>query len=144
MKVREILRRKGHEVVTVDPGATLLAAMRRLVEHDIGSLVVIDDGEVTGIVTERDVLRLGAEDPGLLEATSVGDAMTADLIIATPDDDIHYCMEVMTRNRVRHLPIMEGHDLKGIVSIGDLVNNLRKHAEAENRHLKDYIRGAVR
>lgn len=144
MKVREILRRKGHEVVTVDPGAALLAAMRRLVEHDIGSLVVIDDGEVTGIVTERDVLRLGAEDPGLLEATSVGDAMTADLIIATPDDDIHYCMEVMTRNRVRHLPIMEGHDLKGIVSIGDLVNNLRKHAEAENRHLKDYIRGAVR
>ncbi len=144
MKVREILRRKGHEVVTVGPGTSLLAAMRRLVEHDIGSLVVVDDGEVTGIVTERDVLRLGADDPGRLEATSVGDAMTADLIIATPDDDIHYCMEIMTRNRVRHLPIMDGRDLRGIVSIGDVVNNLRKHAEAENRHLKDYIRGAVR
>lgn len=144
MKVREILRRKGHEVVTVGPAATVLDAMRRLVEHDIGSLVVVEDGEVTGIVTERDVLRLGAGDPGRLEATTVGDAMTTDLIIATPDDDIDYCMEIMTRNRVRHLPIMEGRDLRGIVSIGDVVNNLRKHAEAENRHLKDYIRGAVR
>lgn len=144
MKIREILRRKGDEVVTVGPEATVLSAMRRLVEHNIGSLVVVEGGDVEGIITERDVLRLGAEAPVRLEETTVRDAMTGDIIIATPDDDIDYCMDVMTRNRVRHLPIMDGTQLRGMVSIGDVVNNLRKDAEAENQHLRDYIRGAVR
>ena len=144
MKIREILRSKGTGVVTVEPGATVHDAMRRLVEHDIGSLVVLEGGDVVGIITERDVLRLGSRDPGYLKDRRVSEAMTGDVIIATPDEDIYYCMEVMTRNRVRHLPILEEGDLRGIVSIGDVVNACRRDAEAENQYLKDYIRGSVR
>lgn len=144
MKIREILERKGHEVVTVGPDGTVLDAMRILVEHDIGSVVVTEGGDVVGILTERDVLRLGARDPAALASTRVGEAMTEDLVVGTPGDDIGYCMEIMTRNRVRHLPVMEGGELRGIVSIGDVVNASRRDKEAENRYLKDYIRGTMR
>jgi CBS domain-containing protein len=144
MKIREILRSKGTDVVTVEPGATVHDAMRRLVEHDIGSLVVLEDADVVGIITERDVLRLGSRDPVFLKDRRVSEAMSEDVIIATPDEDIYYCMEVMTRNRVRHLPILEEGELRGMVSIGDVVNACRRDAEAENQYLKDYIRGSVR
>ena len=144
MKIRDILRDKGTDVVKIGPEATVLDAMRRLVEHDIGSVVVEEDDEVVGILTERDVLRLGARDPHGWESTQVRDAMTSDLIIATPDDDTHYCMEIMTRNRIRHLPIIRGGRLEGIVSIGDVVKASRDDAEAENQYLKDYSRGRVR
>jgi len=144
MKIRDILRQKGTDVVKIGPEATVIDAMRRLVEHDIGSVVVMDGDEVVGILTERDVLRLGAREPGGLEGTRVRDAMTADLIVATPDDDIAYCREIMTRNRVRHLPIIGDGELKGIVSIGDVVKASRDDVQAENQYLKDYIRGQVR
>jgi CBS domain-containing protein len=145
-KVREILRAKGTDVVTVPPDVSVRDAMAVLVKHDIGSVVVTDGDAVKGILTERDVLRLGADGGDLLDSTGVADAMTPqeDLVIAVPDDDIGYCMQVMTENRVRHLPIMEEGDLRGIVSIGDVVNALRDHAEWENRYLRDYIRGDLR
>lgn len=144
MKIRDILRDKGTDVVKIGPDATVLDAMRRLVEHDIGSVVVVEEDEVVGILTERDVLRLGAREPGELSTTRVGAAMTSDLIVATPDDDTAYCREIMTRNRVRHLPIVGGGDLKGIVSIGDVVKASRDDVHAENQYLRDYIRGEVR
>lgn len=146
MKVREILADKGTDVVSVPPGATVLDAVEVLVEHDIGSVLVLEERRVRGILTERDVLRLAARGPQTLAATAVADAMTPedDLLVGSPDDDIHYCMNVMTENRVRHLPITASGDLRGIVSIGDVVNACRRDAEHENRYLKDYIRGEVR
>ena len=145
-KVREILRHKGTEVVTVSPEATVQDAMAVLVEHDIGSVVVTESDAVRGILTERDILRLGANGSGRLSTMRVSEAMTPQesLVIAVPDDDIAYCMQVMTENRIRHLPIMEEGDLRGIVSIGDVVNATRDHVEWENRYLRDYIRGDVR
>lgn len=145
-KIREILRRKGTDVVTVSPDVSVQDAVGVLVEHDIGSVVVTDGNAVRGILTERDVLRLGANGGGRLPTTLVADAMTPQdsLVIAVPDDDIGYCMQVMTENRIRHLPIMEEGELQGIVSIGDVVNALRDHAEWENRYLRDYIRGDLR
>ena len=99
-----------------------------------------------GILTERDILRLGANGSGRLTTMRVAEAMTPqeELVIAVPDDDIGYCMQVMTENRIRHLPIMEEGHLRGIVSIGDVVNATRDHVEWENRYLRDYIRGDVR
>lgn len=146
MKVREILAHKGSDVVTVSPDDTVPRAVEVLVEHDIGSVVVMEGDQVLGILTERDVLRLTARGPDVFVGTEVTEAMTPenDLLVGSPDDDIHYCMNVMTNNRVRHLPIMEGPDLRGIVSIGDVVNACRRDAEHENRYLKDYIRGEVR
>lgn len=144
MKIREILSAKGSDVVTAPPDVSVLEAMRVLVHHDIGSVVVLEGEEVAGILTERDVLRLGAEGPERLETTQVREAMSRELLLGRPEDDIRYCMDVMTENRVRHLPVMEGGQLRGIVSIGDVVNACRRDAETENRHLKDYIRGEVR
>jgi CBS domain-containing protein len=141
MRIREIVHTKGTFVVTVDPDRTVLEAMQVLVEHRIGAVVVMRGDEIAGILTERDVLRLGAESPTKLETTRVSDAMTRDLIVAVPDDDLDYAMQAMTRNRIRHLPIVEGGRLAGMLSIGDVVNAVRSHVESENRHLRDYIQG---
>ena len=145
-KVREILLDKGTDVVTVSSDVTVQDAMAVLVEHDIGSVVVQDGETVQGILTERDILRLGANGGERLTSMKVAEAMTPQerLVIAVPDDDLGYCMQVMTENRIRHLPIMQDGDLRGIVSIGDVVNALRDHVEWENRYLRDYIRGDLR
>jgi len=147
MKIREILHRKGHEVVTIEPHRALSEALRLLVNQGIGSLVVTEDAvsdPVQGILTERDILRLVDRDPGILARESVGEVMTRDVIVAEADDDVAYLMEVMTRNRIRHLPVMEEGRLVGMVSMGDVVNTLRKDVEAENRYLRDYVQGMVR
>jgi CBS domain-containing protein len=143
VKIREILRQKGSDVVTVSPDDTVLQAMQVLVERNIGSVVVVQGHEIQGILTERDTLRLGASGPDRLSVTSVGDVMTRDLVIGVADDDLDYAMSVMTMQRIRHLPIVDGAKLEGIVSIGDLVNALRSEAEFENRYLRDYIRGTT-
>ncbi|MFQ5889158.1 MAG: CBS domain-containing protein [Gemmatimonadota bacterium] len=144
MRTRDILERKGREVVTVSPGLTVLEAMRVLVEHNIGAVVVVEGAEIRGILTERDVLRLGAVKPEKLATTLVGEAMTVDLLVGVADDDIDRVMGIMTENRIRHLPIVDGKTLKGILSIGDVVNALRKETEVENRYLRSYIQGGVR
>ncbi|MFQ5679732.1 MAG: CBS domain-containing protein [Gemmatimonadota bacterium] len=143
MKIRDILSAKGHGVVTASPRETVLSAMRTLVEHNIGAVVIMEEGAIVGILSERDVLRLGARSPEALAETSVGEAMTRELVVGVPDDDVHYAMGVMTQNRVRHLPIVHDDRLEGIVSIGDLVNACRKAMEVENRYLRDYIQGAA-
>lgn len=143
MKIRDILQRKGSEVVTSTPDQSVLEAMRTLVEHNIGSVVVMRGNEILGILTERDVLRLGSRDPELLASSRVGEVMTTDLVVAVADDDIQYVMGVMTESRIRHLPVVVDGRLSGIVSIGDLVNACRREAEVENRYLRDYIQGRV-
>lgn len=141
MKVRDILREKGYEVVTVPPSLSVQEAMRLLVGHNIGSVVVVEEEKVHGILTERDILRFGATDPHRLRSMQVSDAMTSRVIAGATDDELDQVMEVMTENRIRHLPIVEDGWLEGIISIGDVVNALRQRVESENRHLRDYIQG---
>jgi CBS domain-containing protein len=144
MKIHDMLARKGRVVHTVGPRQTVAEAIRLLVGHGIGSLVVTEGEAIRGIITERDILRLADRSPGTLGEILVEEAMTRDLLVAGPDDDVQHVMEVMTRNRVRHLPVLEGGRPQGIISIGDVVNALRRDAEEENRHLKDYVQGRVR
>ena len=144
MRIREVLDRKGGSVVTVEPDRTVHDAMRILVENNIGSVIVTQDGSTVGILTERDVLRLGAASPEALATTLVGEAMTRELVVGVADDLVDYAAGVMTANRIRHLPIMDGQRLTGVVSIGDVVNALKQEKEVENRYLRDYIQGAVR
>ena len=144
MKIRDVLDRKGREVVTVEPESTVLEAMRVLVDHNIGSVVVTRGDEILGILTERDVLRLGAAGPGALSDTRVADVMTVELVVGVSDDAIDYVAGIMTANRIRHLPVVDGGSLVGVLSIGDVVNAMKQAVEVENRYLRDYIRGAVR
>ncbi len=142
MRVKEILSRKGADVVTISPTETVHEAIQALVEHNIGGLVVTaSNGTVVGIVTERDIMRECAERSDRIKVTTVGDVMTRDVIIGVPEDELDYVMGIMTKNRIRHLPVLDESGLVGIVSIGDVVNAHLSQAEFENRMLKDYIHG---
>jgi CBS domain-containing protein len=140
MKIRDILCGKGAQVVTIGPDATIHDAMTALVVHRIGSLVVLDQkGKIAGIITERDILRECAARSEHVKETTVREVMTTDLIIGLSDDEIGYVMGIMTHNRIRHLPIMTGERLEGLISIGDVVKAQLEETEFENRYLKDYI-----
>lgn len=141
MKIRDLLNEKGYDVVTVPPSFPVQDAMRLLVEHNIGSVVVAKEKVVEGILTERDILRLAAEDPVAMPAQKVEEVMTKDVVVALLDDSVDYVMEIMTKNRIRHLPIVDQGWMQGILSIGDVVNALRKKVEVENNYMRDYIRG---
>jgi CBS domain-containing protein len=139
MKIRDILRHKGSDVVTASTGDSVLQVVQVLVDQNIGGVVVVDGEEVIGILTERDILRLTATKPDAFQALEVGHVMTRDVIKVAPDDDLAHVMEVMTEKRIRHLPVMEEGRLAGIVTIGDVVNAFRRVAEDENAHLRQYI-----
>ena len=141
MRIENILRDKGRDVVTVTGSRSVLEAVHILVENNIGGLVVVEGPHPVGILTERDVLRLTAQSPGELSGILVRDAMTTALVTASPEDELRSTMDVMTENRIRHLPVLDGGELVGIVSIGDLVNACRVAAESENTHLREYIAG---
>ena len=141
MKIRELLEKKGYEVVTVPPTLPFQDAMRLLVEHNIGSVIVAEDQVVQGILTERDVLRLAAKDPAAMTSLKVEDLMTRDVVVGLPEDTVDYVMEIMTRNRIRHLPVVDDGWMHGILSIGDVVDALRTKVEVENRYMRDYIQG---
>ncbi|MDT8340868.1 MAG: CBS domain-containing protein [Longimicrobiales bacterium] len=142
MHLSQILSHKGSDVVTIRPDATVLEAIRILVQRGIGALVVVEEGLPSGILTERDVLTFTAGGPALLAHTPVGDVMTRDMVTAGPCDTLAHAMDVMTHRRIRHLPILQEGDLAGIVSIGDVVNALRVVTAEENDHLKAYIASA--
>lgn len=143
MKIRDILRSKGTEVISVGPDQPVLAAVKILSEHRIGALVVRTGDEIHGILSERDLLNLVARAPDTIAEARVEDIMTRDLIVGVPDDDVDYVMNIMTENRIRHLPVLNDGHLEGILSIGDVVNAVRRSIESENRHLKDYIHGVA-
>ena len=140
MKIADVLRKKGSTVVTVAPDLTIQEAMRILVDHNIGALVVVG-GRLEGIITERDLLRAASADVQRLATARVRDLMTAEVITTTPDADIRQVMDTMTNSRIRHLPVVTADAVCGIISIGDVVNALRQTVEHENRQLYAYISG---
>lgn len=155
MQIKDILREKGSKVVTIEPHYTIHDAINKLNENRIGALMVTEpDGEIIGIITERDILRKCGEkcvrlngSPSENEVacpTLVEHTMTRELIIGVPDDDLNYVMGIMTKNRIRHLPILDDGKLVGIISIGDLVNAHFEEKVFENRTLRDYIHGTAR
>jgi CBS domain-containing protein len=143
MKIRNLLDARRHDVVSVPPSLPVTGAVRLLVERNIGSVVVTTDGVVEGILTERDILRLVARDSGGVERLKVEEVMTRDVIVGLPEDSLEYVIEIMTQNRIRHLPVVEDGSLHGILSIRDVLGALRKNVQAENRYMRDYIQGKV-
>ena len=144
MDAKTILNRKGRTVHTVSPSATIREAMALLLRHSVGSLLVVDnDGEVLGIVTERDIFRLAFEHEGRIMGIPVDAVMTRNLIIALPHDTVDYLKSLMTENRIRHLPVIDQGKLAGIISIGDIVREESSAVAVENRYLKDFIFGTT-
>lgn len=140
MKVKDILAKKGSQVVTVREETTVLDAMSVFSSNRVGSLLVVDKNDaILGIIAARDVLMAVMNDLQGITELPVSKIMTKELIVATEDDNIDYIQAIMTENRIRHIPVLDGRELKGLVSIGDVVKLLLKAKDVENRYLKDYI-----
>jgi CBS domain-containing protein len=141
MKVRDILEKKGSVCHSISQELTVDEALNSIIDKKIGSLVVLDGETVSGIITERDILKLLHTDGDRGLTKTVREVMTTNVVIGVPDDDIETVEVLMTNNRFRHLPIMEGKKIAGIISIGDIVKIMASNFKAENRYLKDYITG---
>jgi CBS domain-containing protein len=141
MTVRHMLQQKGRAVWTIDPDATVLDAVAKMAEKDIGSLVVTDREDLVGIITERhysrNVFLKGKTSP----TTLVREIMERDVIHVRPDHSIELCMALMTDKRVRHLPVVEGKKVIGIISIGDLLKSIISKQKFVIDELEHYIRG---
>jgi CBS domain-containing protein len=138
-QVSEILDEKGHNVLRIEAGATVFEAVQQMVEANVGSLLVTEDGEITGIVTERDYLRRVAVDARDDKETPVRAIMSAPVVVVTPETSIDECMALMTNRRIRHLPVIDAGELAGIVSIGDVVKFKSRAQSFEIQFLQDYI-----
>lgn len=142
MQVDAILRSKGSHVMTTSEHAMLSVAIDRMASADVGSLVVLDgQGKLLGIVTERDVMRAVADKGVVALVHSVGEVMTKQVLTCSPSDQQRDVMAVMTRKRVRHLPVLDHGALVGLISIGDLVKARVDDLETESNVLRDaYLR----
>lgn len=145
MLLREILEQKGKEVHTIFANASAEEVVTELVRLDIGSLLVREapGGPILGIITERDILRAQATHRAPLNQLRVANCMSNQLITAQPDDDFTVAMRLMTTHRVRHLPVVRGEQLYGIVSIGDIVKAQHDELEMDIYHMRTYIQGGA-
>ena len=139
--LKMLLDGKGHDVWSVHPDDTVLDAIKLLAEKDIGALIVIEDDKPVGIFTERDYARnVYLKGKSSLD-TAVRDVMVSPIVFAGPDQTIEECMAVMTVRRFRHLPVMDGDELVGMVSIGDLVKSVIADQQFTIDQLEHYIHG---
>lgn len=140
MKIREILKAKGDRVVTVAPHMSVDALARRLILEGIGAAPVVDeDGVVRGLVSERDLVGGLTRHGARLGELTVEELMSPNLVTCGPDTGVREAMQIMTLRRARHLPVMEGGRLVGIVSIGDIVKNRLDDMEMEANVLRDAL-----
>ncbi len=138
--VQAIVDEKGRDLFRIDADASVLDAVRRMVEHNVGSLLVTDGGKVVGIFTERDYLRRAARGAAGTDAeTRVREIMSAPLVVATLETPVEECMAIMTDRRIRHLPIVDQGEVVAMVSIGDLVRFTSKLQSFEIKYLTEYI-----
>ena len=138
-QLSEILDEKGHDVLRIEADASVFEAVKRMVEANVGSLLVTEGGKVAGIVTERDYLRRVTLHGRTDEDTAVREIMSSPLVVATPETLVDECMALMTDRRIRHVPVVEGGEVVGVVSIGDLVKFKSKRQSFEIQYLTDYI-----
>lgn len=142
MLVREILESRPRAVITTDIQTTIITALQLLINNKISCLPVVSKtGEMLGIVSERDILRLVYDKPADFQQGTIGQIMSTDVIVATPEDDLDHIASLMTHHRFRHVPIVEGPTIVGLISIGDIVKVRLAYAEDENRHLHKFIDG---
>jgi CBS domain-containing protein len=139
--VRHILRSKGGEPVAAEPSLAVREALRMMERSNVGSLLVMKDGRLVGLFTERDFARhVAAAGPASLEGM-VGDLMVREVLVVSPDTPIEDCMALMTEKRTRHLPVLEEDEVVGVVSIGDIVKGLIDDKEFVIEQLERYISG---
>ena len=142
MKIKDFLKVKSRPVVTIGPDETVHAAIQKLVENNIGALPVCDaKGAMLGIVSERDLLKECAQRSTAIGSTRVKDVMTREVAIAVPEDELEYVTNTMIQKGIRHVPIMVGTKVEGMISARDVVEEQLAECKVDVRHLSDYISG---
>jgi CBS domain-containing protein len=139
--VSDLLKIKGRAVWACSPTTTLLDALKLMAEKNIGALLVMEGEKVVGIISERDVARRIVEKGKCLLDEPVSGFMTEDVFVVKPDQSTHECMQLMSREHFRHLPVVEGGKLVGMISIGDVVRALIGEQESTINGLENYILG---
>jgi CBS domain-containing protein len=138
-KVREILERKGRDVWSIEPTASVYEAMRRMAEKEVGALLVMEGATLVGIISERDYARKVILQGRSSPTTQVGEIMTSRVAYTGPEQTVEECMALMTEKRIRHLPVMEGGRVIGVISIGDLVKSIIAEQQFIIEQLERYI-----
>ena len=139
--IGSVMQHKSGVVWSTGPKATVFEAIEMMAEKGVGALVVMDKGELVGIVSERDYARKVVLQGRLSKETPVADIMSSPVVCVSPKHTVGECMRVITDNRIRHLPVLQNGELVGVVSIGDLVNWVIREQDATIRHLEAYISG---
>ncbi|MBN8893796.1 MAG: CBS domain-containing protein [Rhodanobacter sp.] len=140
-QVRHLLQTKGSTIFSVAPDAPVLEAIKQMAEHRIGALLVLANGELVGVVSERDYARKVILQGKSSSQTAVSDIMSGTPITVGPDTDVFDCMRLCTDRRIRHLPVVEDGKLVGVISIGDLVKAVIDAQAEQIEHLERYITG---
>ena len=140
-KVQQILKSKDNHVWTISKHSTVFDGLKLMAEKKIGSLIVIEDGQVVGIFTERDYARKVGPERRNPEDTRIEEVMTRELITIDLNQTVNECMVLMTDNHIRHLPVMDDGRLVGIISAGDVVKDIIEELEFHVEQLKSYITG---
>jgi CBS domain-containing protein len=139
--VQHLLEIKGSNVISIQPDASVLDAIKLMAEKGIGSLIVTEGGDMKGIVTERDYARKVIIKGRASDTTQVAEIMTADVVTASSKQTVNQCMEIMTAKKCRHLPVVDDGKLVGMISIGDLVQAIIANQQEEIEQLEHYISG---
>lgn len=137
--IKHLLDAKGHDVESITPDGSVLDAILQMAEKGIGALLVLEEGALAGIVTERDYARKVILKGRSSKETPVRDIMTTDVITAASDDSVQKCMNMMTEKRCRHLPVVDDGEITGMISIGDLVKAIIADQKEEIEQLEHYI-----
>ncbi len=137
--VRELIDRKGSDLLMVNPDTTVLEASRLMNDRGVGSVLVMTDGALTGIFTERDLMRRVVAVDRLPGATKVGEVMTSSLVTCTPDATMQDCGTVMSERRIRHLPVVDEGAVVGLVTTGDLLAHELKEKDAAIQQLESFV-----
>ena len=139
--VKHLLDAKGRHVIAISPDSSVFEAIKIMADKSIGSLVVMEDEKLAGIVTERDYARKVIVKGRSSKSTRVAEIMTADVVTTSSAETVDKCMAVMTELRIRHLPVLENNRVIGMISIGDLVQAIIADQKEEIEHLEHYISG---
>lgn len=141
LTIKDLLKTKGNNVWSIKPSTTTIEALKALKEKDIGALLVLEDGKIMGIISERDFVRRIAKSGTCIIEAPVSDYMITSVYSISPEKTIMDCMQFMTEKHIRHLPVVENETLVGMISIGDVVKGVIDSQETTIKQMEDYIEG---